>query len=65
MSLDKVNGKDNTKKDIDWTDLISYSEEEILAHQTKIKAIRKSLIFFKKQAESGIPFRPEKQSRHK
>ena len=65
MGLDKVNGKHSTKKDIDWTDLISYSEEEIRAHQAKIKSIRKSLNFFRKQVDSGVPLHLEKDARHK
>jgi hypothetical protein len=65
MSIDKVNRKDKTEKDINWTDLIEYSEEEILAYQTKIKSVRKSLNFFKKQAASGIPFPLGKEGRHK
>ncbi len=56
MGLDKVNHKNISTKDIDWTDLIEYSKAEILACQEKIKTIRKSLIFFKKQADNGIPF---------
>jgi hypothetical protein len=64
MSLDKVNSKDNTKKDIDWTDLITHSEEEIKAYQVKIKSVRKSLNFFKKQADTGVPFPAEKIARH-
>jgi len=61
MSLDKVNSKDNTKKDINWTDLIEYSEEEIIAYQKKIKSVSKSFTFFKKQAASGVPFCLEKR----
>lgn len=64
MGLDKVKGKEKTKKDISWTDLIEYSEQQIRDHQERIKSIRKSLVFFKKQAECGIPFIPEKQNRH-
>ena len=65
MSLDKVNGKDMSKKDIDWTDLIAYSEDEIRVYQAKIKKVRKSLNFFKKQADSGVAFHLDKSIRHR
>lgn len=65
MGLDKVNSKDKPKKDTNWTDLIEYSETEIKTYQEKIRSVRKSLHFFKKQAQSGVPFTLEKDHRHK
>lgn len=55
MSIDTVNSEVNTKKDITWKDLIEASESQIKVCESKIKELRKSLIFFKKQVKSGIP----------
>jgi len=44
------------KRSVAWEELISYSESAIEAYTEKIKALRKSLIFFKKQAYTGMPF---------
>jgi hypothetical protein len=65
MSRDNVNSKEKPKKDINWNVLIEDLEREISTCQNRIKTLRKSLFFFKKQADSGIPFPLEKDGRHK
>ena len=65
MSIDTVKHEHKTKKDVDWGDLVEHSESEIRAHQEKIKELRKSLSFFKKQASCGVPFPVEIPHRHK
>jgi hypothetical protein len=56
MSTDTVNSKEKTGRDITWNALIEHAEAEILACREKIKALRKSCIFFKKQSNSGVPY---------
>ena len=53
------------KKDITWNELIKDSETEILACLKKIAELRKSLRFFKKQADMGIHFPKPEINRHK
>jgi hypothetical protein len=65
MSIDSVNEKEKAKQDINWSTLIEHSEAEIKACRDKIKTLTKSLVFFKKQADSGIPFPLKKDARHK
>ena len=64
MSRDSVKIKENAKQDIGWEILIKHSEAEIEACREKIKTLTKSLLFFKKQAHSGIRFPLEKDGRH-
>ena len=64
MPVDSVNNEHKTKADIDLKSLIDHSEAEISACRERIKILTKSLIFFKKQADSGVPFPRKKDSRH-
>jgi hypothetical protein len=52
------------KKDQRWEELIAACESGITAYSQKIKELRKSLVFLKKQAESGIQFPINKSPRH-
>lgn len=65
MSRDNVNREQNQKTDINWKLLIEHSEAEIKVCLAKVKALRKSCSFFKKQAGLGIPFPLQKEGRHK
>jgi hypothetical protein len=49
MSTHKVN-------DSSWETLIADSEMAIETYRDKIASLRKSLVFFKKQRETGAPF---------
>jgi hypothetical protein len=64
MSRDIVNIEQKTKQDITWKELIQHSESEISACRLKMERLRKSLKFFRKQAENGVPF-PVPSSREK
>jgi hypothetical protein len=64
MTVDKVQEKDKAKKDMNWTILVRQSEREIKQLQARILRLRKSLFFFKKQSDSGVPFPVEKIARH-
>jgi hypothetical protein len=64
MTVDNVQEKDKAKKDINWTILVRQSEREIKQLQARISRLRKSLTFFQKQADSGVPFPLEKIARH-
>jgi hypothetical protein len=44
------------KQDITWERLIRESESQIAAYRKKIDDLRKSIIFFRKQAETGAKF---------
>jgi hypothetical protein len=65
MSRDKIKGKITPKQDTGWESLISASESQIEDCRKKITLLRKSLIFFKKQRDTGIQFPVDKMSRHK
>jgi hypothetical protein len=65
MSRDSVKNKEKPKKDINWAVFIDHTEAEILACRQKIKAMNKSLRFFRKQVDSGVPFPLPDGSRHK
>jgi hypothetical protein len=56
MSRDNTRSEKIGKQDITFDSLISDTEARIMEYEHKIKMLRKSLIFFKKQASSGIPF---------
>lgn len=64
MSTDKVNSENNPKKDMDWADLIEHSNQEISACLDRIKTLRKSMKYFKKQLNAGIPFPLQKNAKH-
>jgi len=64
MSTDNVNVEEKGKTDTTWSELIEGSELEIRACREKINALRKSIIFFKKQQSMGVPFPLEKINRH-
>ncbi len=64
MSRDNVHNKHKGNKDITWEALIKYSESEIEACREKIKRLRKSIVFFNKQAVSRVPLHPGKEGRH-
>jgi hypothetical protein len=49
MSTHKVN-------EITWSTLIKDSETAIQTCRDKIKELRKSIVFFKKQQDAGNPF---------
>lgn len=60
MALDKVNKIENesetTEQDITWEKLIFDSEAKVKSCKEKIASLRKSIIFFKKQASIGNEF---------
>lgn len=64
MSRDVCNREQNEKKHVTFETLISDTEARIKEHQSKVKALRKSLVFFKKQASLGIPLPALEGSRH-
>jgi hypothetical protein len=65
MSRDVVKGEQNSKKHITFETLVTDTEARIEEYQGKIKALRKSLVFFKKQESSGVPFPVLGGYRHK
>jgi hypothetical protein len=65
MSTDNVKGEGNKNIDINWDALIEHSESQIAEHSKRIKELRKSLLYFKKQVSAGIPFPAQPDSRHK
>jgi hypothetical protein len=65
MPRDNVNYEENAKRDITWNTLIEDSEREINNCQERIRTLRKSLIFFKKQIGSGALFPVINTPRHK
>ena len=65
MSCTSVNREEKTKKDITWSHLIADSDAQIKAMSTRIKKLRKSIVFFKKQEASGVPFPVPEENRHK
>jgi len=64
MYIDNVKGKEKGKKDINFETLACDTEARIREYQEKIKALRKSIVFFKKQASSGVPFPTIEPNRH-
>ena len=61
MSTRQLQSEKSTNKDIEsnvlgWQDLIKGSESEIQECHKKLRALRKSLNFFKKQVKGGVPF---------
>jgi len=52
------------KKDQRWEELIVACESGITAYSQKIKELRKSLVFLRKQADTGIQFPVNKSPRH-
>jgi hypothetical protein len=65
MSSQSVNTKEQiAKKDQKWEELIAACESGITAYSQKIKQLRKSLVFLRKQSYSGIPFPVNKSPRH-
>lgn len=65
MSTSDVKVENKAKKDVNWNTLIERCKTEMKANQEKIKTLSKSLFFFEKQAQSGVPFPLEKEARHK
>ena len=65
MSRDNSTSEQSEKKHVTFEALIADTEARILEHQVKIKTLRKSLVFFKKQASSGTPFPALEGIRHK
>ena len=65
MPIGNVNDEHNTKQDITWDVCAKQAENEIEACREKIAKLRKSLRFFKKQAEDGVPFPVPLDSRQK
>jgi hypothetical protein len=65
MSRDVSTGENTTKQDMTWDALIKHSEVEIQKLIEKQKILRKSLNYFKKQADSGIPFPAPSEPRQK
>ena len=64
MSRDIHNSEQNRKKHVTFEMLIADTEDRILEYQERIKKLRKSFVFFKKQASSGIPFPVLEDTRH-
>jgi hypothetical protein len=58
MTTDNVNHKTRKRQDISWEVLIRESEARILENQRQTKELRKSIVFFNKQKEAGVPFPP-------
>jgi hypothetical protein len=56
MSRDKSKGEITKKKDITWESLISATEAQIEECRKRLSALRKSLIYFNKQKDTGIQF---------
>jgi hypothetical protein len=56
MSTEDVQQKVKANKDEKWTPLIEQAEAEIKRLHRRIYTLRKSLIFFRKQADSGVQF---------
>jgi hypothetical protein len=56
MSSNEVKHEKHGNRPHGWEELIVYSESAIQAYTEKIKSMRKSLSFFKKQADMGMPF---------
>jgi hypothetical protein len=65
MSTTIVHQEKKEKTDAGWNELIVYSESAIETYIQKINALRKSLIYFKKQAELGAPCPLKKEHRHR
>jgi len=65
MPRDMSTEKTRRIKDITWSDAIERSEIEIRVCQDRIKILRKSLYFFKKQESLGVPFPTPEITRHK
>jgi len=65
MSTTIVHQEKKEKTDTGWNELIVYSESAIEAYTQKIKALRKSLIYFKQQADLGTPCPLKKEHRHR
>jgi hypothetical protein len=65
MSRDISQEKDKAKVDINWKVLIEHSESQIKHLQERLKAIRKSLSYFRKQEDCDVPFPTGKYGRHK
>jgi hypothetical protein len=64
MSTIVVHKEKREKIATGWDELITYSESAIEAYTLKIKELRKSLIFFKKQSDLGMPYPLKKEHRH-
>jgi hypothetical protein len=56
MSIDNVHEKAKAKKDMNWTVFIEQANTEIKRLQRRLYALRKSLAYFKKQADSGVEY---------
>lgn len=56
MTVDKINEDSTQRKDILWKTCVDDAEREIKVCQDKIDRLRKSIIFFKKQDDAGVPF---------
>jgi hypothetical protein len=65
MSSREVNSEQNVKKDPKWMELIASCESAIEAYSEKIKRLRKSIVFFTEQANTGVPYPTPNSSRHK
>ena len=69
MSIDVVKGKETTNQknvgqDITWERLIRDSQSQIDSYRKMINRLNKSIIFFKKQADSHVPFPKIISGRH-
>lgn len=56
MSVDVVNGEKIAIKDVTWKCLIEKAEADVSAYRERIKALKKSIRFFKKQVSDGTSF---------
>lgn len=65
MPSHSVKGENKTNKDITWDDLIRHSEAQMAQMSSQMKRLRKSIVFFKKEKELGVPFPHPDMSRHK
>jgi len=55
MSTDKVNTFQQLRKDITWELLVTESQKSVKTHQETIEILHKSIVFFNKQIEYGVP----------
>jgi hypothetical protein len=56
MSVAESNSENKAQDNLSWSTLISDAQSEITSLRDKILALRKSIVFFSKQEESGVQF---------
>lgn len=64
MSVAECNSESETNSNPSWNTLISDAESQISELQDRVVALRKSIVYFGKQRDAGIPLpklRPQTQ----